>query len=376
MTAKNSTFAGQLKHFAQSVDIVDSTVFDQVRDLVCRYVTNELKGDYFELLRQELPDDEDGDPKPWLRTFWSSEERKHAWPVRTDAGGFTNAVTAAAGRGRSLWIVHPEREPLSTDGTYREMWSGADEVPPYRPSSETPVRTAIVVPLSLVNLRGAYCIESPRYFEPTEVAKSELRRLGDALAILYGLWELNQAQLSYTGNAISDLRELLDGSRFPRLALPHMFVAFPSGADETVELIIKEVLRKFRDRLEFTDWQEMYESGNVGAQIGREIMESRFGLCYLSEPAADEHATTSFVDNANVVFEAGMLHVRMLASADHDTGEPAGWIPVREKDSPPAPFDFAAERILVVPRSADGELNESQLRDLLTRRVEALLRET
>ena len=59
-------------------------------------------------------------------------------------------------------------------------------------------------------------------------------------------------------------------------------------------------------------------------------------------------------DNANVVFEAGMLHARTLVSSDTEGGEPAGWIPVREKASPDPPFDFAAERILVVPRTRGG----------------------
>jgi hypothetical protein len=376
MTARNSTFAGQLKHFAQSVDIVDSAVFDQVRDLVCRYVTNELKGRYFELLREESPD-ADGEKQLWLRTFWSSEEKLHAWPFRANDGTFTNSITTSAARGRPLWLVNPGGAPLGDGETARDLWSGIPDLPPFRPVSTDPIRTAIVVPLRLQHSVGAYCIESPRYFEATEVAKSELRRLGEALAILYGLWEMNQAQLSYTGSAIGDLRDLLDASRFPRLALPHMFIAFPAKGDETVKLVLKDVLRKFRDKLEFTDWSEMYESGNIGAQIGREIMESRFGVCYLSQPVdGDPGGGHRYHDNANVVFEAGMLHARMLASSDGEPGEPSGWIPVRESDSPEPPFDFAAERILVVPRSESGELNESQLREQLTRRVEALLRES
>ena len=50
MTAKTSTFAGQLTHFAESVDIVDDARFDNVRDLVYRYVVNQLGGQYFERL--------------------------------------------------------------------------------------------------------------------------------------------------------------------------------------------------------------------------------------------------------------------------------------------------------------------------------------
>ena len=106
MTAQNSTFAGQLKHFAQSVDIVDDTIFDQVRDLVCKYVTNELRGQYFELLREENPD---GEQQPYLRTFWSSEERVHTWPLRTPGDAFTNPVTAAVGQQRSMWLVGEDK---------------------------------------------------------------------------------------------------------------------------------------------------------------------------------------------------------------------------------------------------------------------------
>jgi len=65
-----------------------------------------------------------------------------------------------------------------------------------------------------------------------------------------------------------------------------------------------------------------------------------------------------------------------LATADQDVGEPAGWIPIREGNSPPPPFDFASERILYIPRSICGELNETKLRQMLADRIGALLRES
>jgi hypothetical protein len=43
--------------------------------------------------------------------------------------------------------------------------------------------------------------------------------------------------------------------------------------------------------------------------------------------------------------------------------------------SPPAPFDFATERILYVPRARGGELYEARLREMLARRINDLLRE-
>jgi hypothetical protein len=121
----------------------------------------------------------------------------------------------------------------------------------------------------------------------------------------------------------------------------------------------------------------MDAAGNINTQIAAEILESRFGICYLSEPDEDSPAGAhQYRDNPNVVFEAGMLHARTTAAADTDGGEPAGWIPVREQESPPPPFDFAAERIVQVPRSRTGDLNESRLREMLRRRIEALLRES
>src|SRR5262245_17731026 len=44
------------------------------------------------------------------------------------------------------------------------------------------------------------------------------------------------------------------------------------------------------------------------------------------------------------------------------TDNPTGWIPVREPLSPPAPFDFARQRMLIIPRLIDNKLNLDQLR--------------
>ena len=48
---------------------------------------------------------------------------------------------------------------------------------------------------------------------------------------------------------------------------------------------------------------------------------------------------------------------------------------MREGDSPPAPFDFAAERTIQVPRSANGALNEERLASMLRAQVLKLLGE-
>jgi hypothetical protein len=375
MTAKNSTFAGQLTHFAESVDIVDDARFDNVRDLVYRYVSNQLGGEYFELLRQESGGN--GDRQSWLRTFWSSAEKQHVWPIHSDDDNYTNPATDAFDNERPMWIVSPEKDPLDQADQHRDLWSGTANLSRYQPSSNQSIRTVVILPLSLQRRYGVYCLESSRYIEITDAAKLELRRLADALAMLYRLWEVNKIQLAGTDHAIGDLRELLQAAKFPRLAKPHFFVAFSHKADETVKLIIRDALNEFAAKLEYTDWTQMDAAGNINTQIATEILESRFGICYLSEPDDDSPPEAhQYRDNPNVVFEAGMLHARTTAAADADGGEPAGWIPVREPESPPPPFDFAAERIVQVPRSRTGDLNESRLREMLRKRIEALLRES
>jgi hypothetical protein len=376
MTAKTSTFAGQLKHFAQTVDIVDDGIFNQVRSLVCKYVTHELNSEYFELLRSETVGN-NSDRQIWLRTFWSSDEKTHLWPIRDGGGSYTNPVTEAFDKIHPMWVVSADgKEPLDDAEAYKDMWSSTVDMPRYRAISGPHIRTLIVLPLSFRNRLGVFCIESADYIEITDVASLELRRLADALGIMYGLWDVNKASAECKDHAIGDLRDSLERARFPKLAKPHVFIAFSHLADENVTVVIKDVLSQYADKLEFTDWKQMDESGNITAQIGREILESRFGICYLSEPVTAPGAPVhKYDDNRNVIFEAGMLHARTSASADSDEDGPSGWIPIREEDSPQAPFDFANERILLVPRSRNGELNETRLRDLLNRRIHRLLRD-
>jgi hypothetical protein len=52
--------------------------------------------------------------------------------------------------------------------------------------------------------------------------------------MLYRLWEINNAQLTGTEQAIGDLREGLRRAKFPRLSKPHVFLAFSERADESV----------------------------------------------------------------------------------------------------------------------------------------------
>jgi hypothetical protein len=365
---KTATLAGQLEHFAQSVDIVDDRTFEAVRRLVYQYVTTELKGAYFELMKEQIT--ENGDREIRIQTFWSSQNRHHLWTVHADQNN--NPVAEAFRMGSPLWLLDTNKEPLTEAGRYKDYWSGLTRMTAYQPSVP-PVRTLLAVPLFCRRRLGVYFIEIPEYIERNNVATTELKRLADALAILLELWYLNRTQAEYTSEALADLNQMLAAAKFPRLAKPHFFVASSKRADPAVTGILADVLDGYSDRLEFTDWAEMTAAGNISLQIGEEIGRSRFGICYFSEPAGDgDH---QYDDNKNVVFEAGMLHERTRSHAEQNSGEPTGWIPIREEDSPSAPFDFSGERILHVPR-AQSRVNEHRFRELLTRRIDTLLLQT
>jgi hypothetical protein len=334
-----------------------------------KYVKDELGAAYFELMRGQAVGND-----PGLRMFWSSEEKDHSWPIKQADGSYTNVVTLAYEKEQPLWIVDHDRRPLSEAEKLEDQWSRNPDLPAYQPARDHAVRTVVVLPLRRQRSLGVCYFETLTDIGITEVAKVELQRLADAIAILLELYEANLVQTSMTSAAIFELQERLEKAKFPQLTRPHFFLAFPSQADKHVTAIIQEVLRKFSTRLEFTDWTRMVESGNVNVQIAKEITRSRFGICYLSEPAKESgEAGVEYIDNPNVLFEAGMLHARTAATEAEDGSEPTGWIPMREALSPPAPFDFSSERILKVPRFDDGGLNEDRLRHVLTERVTTLL---
>jgi hypothetical protein len=345
------TFAAHLKQFSRSVDIVDKATFDGVRDLIVRYVRRELgEKAYFELLR---------DRKQWLSLHHSD-------------GKFETAAAMSFAREKPLWVVALSEEPLesSPPSEWQDQWSQVTDLPAHRSPTNRPMKTLITLPLRIKRPLGLFYLESPHFLVAGEEARNEISLLGGALATLLELWELHETHSDLTGEAVADLQDMVTNAQFPRLTRPQVFVAHSIRADGRVTDVMRDVLRKYKARIDVTYWSDISEAGNVTTQIGEKILNSRFGICYLSEPA-EGGSETRFVDNPNVVFEAGMLH----ALANAPSGPPSGWIPIRERESPPAPFDFAHERILEVPRSSTGEVAPSFETGLQTR-VEALLRPT
>jgi hypothetical protein len=364
MTKSLRTFGDYLRHFARSVDIVDERTIEEIRKLVYTYVRSELEATYFSLASEQIVDGRIG-----LRTVWTTENEEHATTIRTSDGSYSSQISVAFGERIPLWIVDKDRRPLRQAREYVDLWSDAADLPKYVAAPiNRDMKTSIIVPLiHWAHAIGVIYLESTAYLEITDVAKDELLLLADALSILMELRQTNRSQVTGTRDAVSDLEAILADTKFPRLTKPQIFVAFSARADDDVVGVIREVLAGFSDALSVMLWNRIEESGSITLRLVEEIARSRFGLCYFSEPEID--ATAKFVDNANVLFEAGMLH----ALTNSPVSTPSSWIPIREKASPRMPFDFASERVLIIARNNNGELVEERFRSDLKKRMVALL---
>ena len=359
------SFGDYLRHFARTVDIVDEHTLEEVRDLVYTYVRDELEAAYFSLACEQTVDGHAG-----LRTVWSTENEEHATTILTAEGPYSSQISVSFGERRPLWIVNSDQRPLRQSNVYVDRWSGITDLPTYQAPINRDMKTSIVMPLiHWTRVLGVIYLESTSYLEITEVAKDELSLLADAVAILLELRQTNRAQVAGTRAALSELKAILVSTKFPRLTQPQVFVAFSSRAADEVVGTIQQVLNDFSDALRVRQWNAIEESGSITLRLIEEIARSRFGVCYFSEPAVG--ADKQFADNPNVLFEAGMLH----SLTNSPVATPSGWIPIREERSPRIPFDFASERILIVPRNNDGELMAERFRADFRGRVRALLRQ-
>ena len=215
MAVKTSTFAGQLKLFAQTVDIVDDGTFDSVRQLVYRYVVTELGALYFELLYEESVGN--GDRQTWLRTLWSSDERNHFWPVLSPDGRYSNPVAQAFDLGRPMWLVSTDKTPLEQADNYEDQWSHVTDMPRYQSAVDQPARTVVIIPLHYRRPLGVCYMEVSDCIQITDVARVELQHLGAAISILFELWDENRARGARNEAAIRELADFLSAARFPNL---------------------------------------------------------------------------------------------------------------------------------------------------------------
>jgi len=359
------TFAFRLKRFALAVDIVDDDIFRQLWNLILEYMASHLRPKYWALLTETTVN-----RLPGLAARECSLSAKPAFNLRLPDDSYNGLAALAFLEETPLWIVAEDQQVLGPGVAVRDEWSGASGLPWFdRPATEG-IRTVILVPLQWKGRRlGLLDLQCADYQELTNRIKVELGHLADTLSVILPLWEANQERREHTMEAITLHMKALKEEQWPPLTKPQLFVASSDRADSEVMGAVREVLDQFAERLRVHYWRETSEGGNINTTMLRQIQASQFGLCYFSEPARESDGDHRFQDNANVVFEAGMLQ----ALTNSVTDAPTGWIPVRELASPPAPFDFAQERTIVVRRLSDGHPNLEALRAELASRLERML---
>jgi hypothetical protein len=158
---------------------------------------------------------------------------------------------------------------------------------------------------------GIMCVEAGEYLDIADYDRQELRVLADALGVLLDLRHLNDVQSLGTRDAVANLRRIKQAVVFPQVAKPRVFVAFSSRADQEVVGVLLDELENLTDQLRVLSWDRIDETGTISAQLAEAISTSQFGVCYLSEPDGQG----GFRDNANVLFEAGMMHSLALTGS-------------------------------------------------------------
>lgn len=363
------TFGDDLRHFARSLDILDKDLCRQALDLVRQYADQALSVQYLEIVAPAVVNGE-----PGIATVYSSTGERHSTSLRHEDGRYRTQLALCFGEGAPLWVVSPDREPLDGTTAYRNCWRGPNasvpgaDLPRYVPPNESePIRTSIMLPAKLNGTTiAAIDLESTRHLEITEDAKRELGRLAEAVAHLRDCAAFSESRTDGTKAALETLKNAVQTGPRAQLAKPTVFVAFSGNTDRDVIAVMDDALSAFSEQLDVIRWDHMQTAGNINRQISEAITTARFGICYFSEYAPGDR--TSFRDNPNVLFEAGMLHALSVPR-----NAQSAWIPVREPASPPAPFDVLQERMLLVDRYDDGKLKKEEFRENLTRRIQALL---
>lgn len=361
-------FGERINEFVLSTDIMDYETFMDLLKLIQVYVNEHLDVAYFSVLNETIINGQQG-----LQTLWGTREAKPAYTVDKEIG-YASHTAYTFGENKPIWVVSDSKVSLDVANDLKDIWTGVRDLPPYGAGSHDIVRTSVMHPLRK-NGRAIGVVEfaAEKYVEPTAPSLEEVKTLASVISRAHQMYDTRRAQRENTKSAMKLLEESLKTQSWTRLALPQLFVAYPGierleiearAEHEAVIETIREVVGEFTGILKPVYWEDITEAGNITNQVIRDIGNSEFGICYFSEPTTQGQ----FQDNANVLFEAGM----MQALANSPGAQHKAWIPVRERESASIPFDIASERILLVDR-ADGKLDKSSFTEAFRQRVNAFV---
>lgn len=371
-------WVSSFRHFSLSVDNVDSEAFEHTKELVADYLQNSLETCHYEILLDGTTmQDVDGDEWPALSTEWATPRSKHITVAIQGGARACSSLTACCYvKRKPLWI-NSENGGLLKDAESAavplvDSWSRQGELPPYRDYGESVARTSIVFPLEYgPRVFGVLNLEFEDSLPITDNGRETVRTLGNSLARLFWLHQTFSTTTRDTLRAFEVLERLPTAGISP-LKRRTVFLSSPEHADPAVMEAIHSVLGEFEDLFEVKFWKEESLSGDVKQQVRDAIISAEFGVCYLSQQIDADSSAPSFVDNYNVVFEAGMLQA--MHEIRRGRAGSSRWVPIREVPpfTTPPPFNFATDRLVEVPREeGNGRLQASELAQRLRATIEA-----
>ncbi len=363
------TFADELLLFAKTVDILNENLFKSIKEIINEYAYERWGVKYLKIMSLKF----DSDGNKILRKFFL-EEYSHESSV-------DDIVFVESSEGQMAFVIK-NKEPvwitattkdtlLSKTDKYLDHWSGLKAIPQYKNIVEDAnIRTSIIVPFYEVekgkrSLRGVANYEIEQYLPISKSDKNEISTLTDTISELLTLYNVRERQEGNTQSAIKRLRAKLEN--FTSMQRKNkIFLASPEKGNRDVKEVILEVLEKDFSDIELIDWENNNITGSISEKMFEDINSSRYGICYFSEWSEEKQ---QYVDNPNVMFEAGLMHAKFATFDD----EVPLWIPLREQDSLDFPFDVQGFNTIIIPRNKQGVLNRKKLTKMIKGFMEAII---
>lgn len=373
----------RFEDFSRTVDFVDSAIFEDVTGLLEKAFRESWRICFFRALMSGHTIRIGTGDAPALSTIWSRDDSETDFQISGADGSAVTLTSYAFLHRKELWITAADGGKLvdhtaSSEGLV-DQWPGQPglpELPPYVDYRGSVSRTMVVLPLEYgMRMFGVVCLEFNEYIAISSRARATANTFAKSLARIIWLRETNKTQLDDSKEALallhSNFHTASDAFRRRRVFLASSGEESRGPVVQTIRRILED---EFNEIFELDFWEEESSSGAINEHVRSAIASAEFGICYLSEKISDE--PLKYLDNPNVLFEAGMFQMLHQLRDDAEDYNSARWLPIRETEqiTTSLPFDIAGDRMLVVPRDpATGEVDTEKFGKDLRKAIQSLI---